>query len=880
MKELLPLLQRPGRYAGNEWGAVRRAPSSVRAHVALAFPDLYEVGMSYLGQRILYALVNDNPDWLAERVYAPCEEAAAIMAGHGAKLATIESDTPLAAVDAVAFHVTHELAAPTMLWMLDLAGIPRRGAERGEDDPLVLAGGGCVGSAEPLAPFIDAFVLGDGEAALPPLMAALESFRAEGTPRPEKLRRLAKLPGVYVPSFYGKDGTGRMRPLPEHADVAPEVVHRAVVKDLNEVSWPKRLVLPNFQAVHDRLAMEIARGCTRGCRFCHAGMAYRPVRERTPETLLSCLTESLADAGYEEVSFLSLSTGDYSALDGLFAGSFERCAAEQVAVSLPSLRVGSLSPKIMDLMARIRRTGITIAPEAGSQRLRDVINKGVDEAGLMAHVRALFARGWSQVKLYFMCGLPTETEDDLRAVFELCRAVADAAPRGTKRLQVTAAVAPFVPKPHTPFQWERQITLSECRERIEFLRELFRADKRLKLKWHEPTMSFVEGVLSRAGREAAPLLEALVARGQVLPAWEDRFDFEAWQAAFADVGLDPETMLAARDVNAPLPWDHLDVGVSKRFLLAERARAFEGKITPDCRYDACRNCGACELSEPDGLRPRTVFARRDQADPATAPAETPEATPETANAAPMAPQRGPQKPPEIREDLTRREGHFRVWFEKRGPAAWLSTLDLQSVLERALRRARVKPSFSKGFHPLPQISFGRALPVGVTSRAEWFDLFTREPYTAEEAFARLAPQMPEGLPLLRVEELSMGRRQPQSEAEEFMVRYEPPAEVADDTGAGAAAFEEAMERFAACDSFTFVRTTRHGDRELDARAFVAEVEVLPASGGLGPAARIVFDWSAGYVSPLAIIRAVLPGVSPLALSVEKTAQRFAEEAAK
>jgi radical SAM family uncharacterized protein/radical SAM-linked protein len=862
MRELLPLFAKPSRYLGSEWGVVLKDPATVSVRLALAFPDLYEVGMSYLGQKILYAAVNARPQYWAERAYAPGRDVIALLRQRGLPLCTLESDTPLGRLDAVSFHLTHELCYTNVLLMLDLAGIPLRACERDERHPLVIAGGGAAFNAEPLAPFFDLMQLGEGEESLPRLLDLLAGHKARGASRREFLLAAAALPGVYVPAFFEDVSPGRTpRPLiPGYERVA-----KAVVPDLNRAVIPTRQIVPFGGVVHDRLILEIARGCTRGCRFCHAGMVYRPVRERKPEDLARFIEEGLAATGFEELSFLSLSTGDYSALEALFDASFSRCAAEQVAISLPSLRVGSVSERLYGLMSRIRRTGVTIAPEAGSQRLRDVINKGVTEEGLLSHVAMLFAKGWSQVKLYFMIGLPTETDEDLVAIFELCKKVLAQAPRGLRRLQVSAALAIFIPKPHTPFQWEEQVSLDEARRRIDLLRDLFRTDTRLTLRWHEPRMSFLEGVFSRAGRELSGVVERAYVKGALFTAWEDQLDLDKWLEALAEEGLDAQRYLAARDPEAELPWDHLDPGVDKRFLLAERARAYAGKISADCRFEACRACGVCavgerpsRLPEAADLKPQVVFARRDQE-----PGEKEEPVKEEGEAQAAVPPSGRQRPPETPEALGVKAAHYRLWFTKTGPAAYLSTLEVQSVFERALRRAGVKPAFSKGFHPKPLFSFGPALPVGVSSLAEWVNLFTRESYPPEDVLARLATQLPEGLVLTRVEALTEGKRQAQAVREDFVLTH---------TGeeAGREAFLDAWSRFAAAGSWPFTRISQKGERTLDARPYFAGIEVQAPDR-----VRFSLDWSQGYVSPLALVQAVTPGLTLLDLQLTKTAQHLA-----
>ncbi|MDK2956266.1 MAG: hypothetical protein PWQ57_1762 [Desulfovibrionales bacterium] len=853
MKELLPFFSKPSRYLGSEWGAVRKDPASVKAHTALAFPDMYEVGMSYLGLKILYHAVNRIPGLYAERVFAPSEDVAEVLRERQAPLCSMETDTPLKDMDAVAFSLTHEMAYTNVLYMLDLARIPLRAEQRSEDDPIILAGGGAVLNIEPAAPFFDAVVLGDGEDIFPELVQRLGAARRRGEPRAAKLEELAGLPGVYVPSFYVPVDQGRrVEPAPGRR----ARIEKAVVEDLNDFDFPSRQILPFHQAVHDRLILEIARGCTRGCRFCHAGMVYRPVRERSLPELDKLLGESLAATGFEELSFLSLSAGDYSDLDGLLAQSFERCAEEQVAISLPSLRVGSVSEEVMRRIAAIRRTGVTIAPEAGSQRLRDVINKGVTEEELVEHVRQLFENGWQLIKLYFMIGLPTETAEDLSAILELCRKVRDAAGPRCKRLQVTASVSLFVPKPHTPFQWEPQIGLEEMQRRIGLLRDMFRREKRIKLKFHDPEMSFLEGVFSRGDRRLAPVIEEAYRRGDLFTAWKDHFQLAPWLEAMQSCGLEPDAFLQRRELDEPLPWDHLDCGVDKAFLLDELARAKDERLTADCRTGACRGCGVCTIGNRKSrlsdqaavkdIRPRLAPARSAAAPQADAPL---------------------LDEAEQREDLGRKAGQYRIWYRKAGPAAYLSQLELARVLERACRRAGLPLSFSKGFHPLPRLSFGRALPVGLTSLCEWVNLTLREDMAPEEIRRALGNQLPEGLEATAVHRLTLSKRQPQPEYETFILTLRASQEKTQD-------FRRQLLEAGRAASIPVLRRSKRGETTLNA------AEMLH-SAAEGPAGTVLLtlDWSLNYMNPLSLLQALLPEALPGELELIKTGQYFTLDSA-
>lgn len=875
MKEILALLPRPSRYLGIEEGTVKADPASARLHCALAFPDLYEVAMSYLGQKILYGQLNSMEGVLAERVFTPCRDAAAVLRERKVPLATLESDTNLADTHLIGFSITHELAFTNVLLMLELGGIPLRAADRGDDLrrwPLVMAGGGCTLCAEPLAPFMDLMVLGEAEAVLPQLVELLIEARADGLTRTEFLRRARHIPGVYVPAFFSPRADGSLEPL--FADYT--TVLRRPVADMKDAFYPARQATP-FGAVHNRLSLEIARGCTRGCRFCQAGMTLRPSRERSIEEIRQLTEDCLTSTGYDDVSFLALSCGDFSGLKTLFLDVADRCAREQIAISLPSLRVGSVDGEIMARMAGIRRTGATLAPEAGSQRLRDVINKGITEEALLHHVRQLAGYGWQQVKLYFMLGLPTETMEDLDAIVDLCVKVRDCCRRKDEdgkwhgpRLTVTAAVSPFVPKTHTPFQWEAQISMETMKERIFYLRDAVRQHKNVSLRWHEPAMSHLEGILSRGDRRLADVVEKAYRKGGIFSSWIEGFSLAPWLEALDECGMKPEDWTRARDLDAPLPWDHLQAGVSRSFLLKERERALRGAVTGDCRYGPCRHCGVCDTkagpsllraSEADPeLKTRLNFPARDQEDFGPIP-EIPRFEP------------GKKKePPRIDEALTRRVARYRIWHKKEGRSAWVSQLELQSLLERALRRAGLPLAFSQGFHPLPLLSFGRALPVGVGSMSEWFMVTLRSPMHEREVLERLAPCMLAGMEPLRAELMPLTGKLPMPAEELYRLRV---AEKAMEREPGRlAGWEERLgqdwENFAASASLELERENKRGVVKTEnLRPLLAACERRP-----GGELFLTLNWRDMYLSPLTLVKTVSPWLEDADIDLFKLAQYF------
>ncbi|OAT85569.1 TIGR03960 family B12-binding radical SAM protein [Desulfotomaculum copahuensis] len=602
LEKILPRVQKPARYVGGEWNMVRKDWDKTPVKMAFAFPDVYEVGMSHLGLQILYHVVNSRPDTLMERAFAPWVDMEAEMRKAGLPLFTLESRRPVKDFDLIGFTLQYEMSFSNVLNMLDLAGIPLRAADRGNGGPLICAGGPCAFNPEPLADFIDFFVLGEGEEVLHDLLDLYRDCGGRTAGRAEFLRRAVRIPGIYVPSFYRvtyreDGGIGSIHPLT--ADV-PELVTKRVVRGFDRAPFPTRPLVPSLGVVHDRAMLEVQRGCTRGCRFCQAGVIYRPVREKSPATLRAQAADLVRQTGFDEISLVSLSTADYSRVDELVHTLLDQFAGLGVSVSLPSLRVDAFSVALAREIQRVRRSSLTFAPEAGTQRLRDVINKGVTEEDLMAAVSTAFGAGWPAIKLYFMIGLPTETDDDLAGIARLARRVlaegrCQKVPRG--RLKVTVSASSFVPKPHTAFQWEPQDRLAELRGKQAYLRDALK-EKGLVFHWHEPEVSFLEAALSRGDRRLGMVLEEAQRLGCRFDGWSECFSFDRWREAFRRTGLEPARYAYRRyNYDDILPWDHIGAGVSKAYLIKEHRRAMSGRPTPDCRAGKCPGCGLCPTLE-------------------------------------------------------------------------------------------------------------------------------------------------------------------------------------------------------------------------------------------------------------------------------------------
>ncbi len=597
--ELLLSVEKPGRYTGGELFSTVKDPSAVRMRVAFCFPDIYEIGMSNLGMRILTAALNELPEVYCERVYAPWVDMAEKMEQYHIPLYAMESRDPIDRFDVVAFTLQYEMCYPTVLAMMKMGNIPLLASERGEDAPILLGGGPCAYNAEPVADFFDIFSIGEGEEALPELCRLYLSMKEDGSyTKKEFLKRAARIPGFYVPSLYEitYHEDGRISAITPK-DGAPERVTKRIVRDLDRSVFPVKPPLPYIETVHDRVVLETYRGCSRGCRFCQAGMIYRPVREKSVDVLCRQAKELVENTGYNEISLLSLSISDYSHIDELTDRLLSYTDQRMVNISLPSLRVDSFTEELMNKISSIRTGGITFAPEAGTQRMRDVINKNVTEEDLMRAVGIAFAGGKNSVKLYFMLGLPTETDEDLAGIAALGRSVIDrffAIPKENRPkggVSTTLSVACFVPKPFTPFQWEPQDTLERLSEKQEYLKSCI-TDRRIRYHYHDARVSRVEAVLARGDRRMSRVLLNLAEEGMLLPAWDEFFSYEAFLRAFEKAGLDMDFYACRkRSEDEILPWDMIDIGVSKAFLLREMKNAYAGKTTPAC-IDACSGCGA------------------------------------------------------------------------------------------------------------------------------------------------------------------------------------------------------------------------------------------------------------------------------------------------
>jgi len=777
-------IQRPGRYIGGEVNAVRKDPQRVAVTMALAFPDVYEIGMSHLGLKILYEILNGY-EWLAaERVFCPWTDMEQELCAHSIQLYGLETGRPLSRFDIVGFSLQHELCFTNVLTMLKLGGIGLEAAERRGRWPLVLAGGPACFNPEPVAGVFDAVVIGDGEEVSVELCRIVREAGGRGPgEKAEVIKRLRGIPGVYVPSdfsvYYFPAG-----PVSEirSGEGSPAVVRKAIVSDLNTQPYPIQQVVPHTELVHDRISVEISRGCTRGCRFCQAGMIYRPVRERNPAQILSYAEKVLHSTGYDELSLLSLSAGDHTCIEPILTSLMDRYSAENIAVSLPSLRMDSIGRALMEQIKRVRKTGFTMAPEAGSERLRRIINKGLSEEDILKTARTVYQAGWNLIKLYFMVGLPMEQEDDITEISRLSRLILAQAPRGARRNTLNVSVAGFVPKAHTPFMWCPQLSINETNHRLMRIRENLRA-RGINVKWNQPEISWLEGVFSRGDRRLLPAVMEAWRLGARFDAWSEKLDLDVWREAFEKTGIDPDWYLyRERSQDEILPWDHIDSGVSKDYLRHEWIRAQSEEPTPDCRK-ICLNCGVCDGRE---IRPVEIKNRE-----------------------------LPSRDVEVEEPRCASETSYLMTYTKLNEARHLGHLELVKAFLRAFRRAGLPLVHSGGFHPKPRISFGGALPVGTESLHETAVIRILGSLPLNLIREKLNRQLPFGLVVTTVEPMRHGSRSPRIEESRYRV-----------TVPGQVLKEEAVAAFIRSDHFHVVKIDKKGQHEVDIRAIVKMMELV------------------------------------------------------
>jgi len=715
----LSSFQKPSRYINREINTVyREAPLKV----ALAFPDVYEIGMSHLGLKILYKIINDLSFASAERVFSPWIDLETEMKARGTLLCSLESNRPLKDFDVVGFSLQYELSYTTVLNMLHLGGVPVRAEER-ENLPLVIAGGPCTVNPFPMSPFVDAFLIGDGEEAIEEILGVFYVWKNDGDGKKVSLfRELAAIEGVYVPSVHGSDSK-----VQSGSDF-PATIRRRLVKNLNDAPFPDRPVVPYASIVHDRVNIEVSRGCSMGCRFCQAGIIYRPVRERSPEKVLELTERSLKNTGYEEAAFTSLSAGDYSCLLQVAREFNRRFAKNRIALSLPSLRVAAINRELLKQIRTVRKTGFTIAPEAGTERLRKVINKDFTGADYERALNTLFEEGWLNLKLYFMIGLPTETDEDIEGIIQMAFQALRTAKRFMKRfVNITVGISPFVPKSHTPFQWYGQSPSDELERKKGHIRNILRR-KGINVKGHDVEMSLLEAAFCRGDERLSLLIEKAWSLGCRLDGWSEVYDFGRWKTAMDLTGIDAVSFATRTFTSSDiLPWEKIDIGVNKAFLWNEYQRALSGDITADCRK-ICHQCGV-------GCHKETA-KEGEEAEKKISTAET------------------RRRPGDLESDALIVSAHaiprfkpvrIRAEFSKTGRMKYLSHLELVIMLQRAMRRAGFPLEYSKGFHPFPKISFGPPLGVGISGMSEYFDMEITPPFDLEVNRGKLNSMLPEGI---------------------------------------------------------------------------------------------------------------------------------------
>ena len=751
-EDLLPFVGKPSQYIGEEVNSIKKDLKKMQASIALVFPDKYEIGMSHLGLKILYHIINKREEFAAERVFAPDLDYEELLREKCMPLASLENKLPLNKFDIIGFTIPYEMSYTNILNILDLGHIPLLRKDRDEDHPLIIGGGPCSYNPEPLADFFDCFIVGDGEEVIIEILELFATSKKKKETKNQILRRLTEIKGIYVPSMfkikYFEDGSIKQIE-PENKRYAK--VEKRILLDLDKADYPVAPVVPFAKLVHDRISIEIDRGCTQACRFCQAGFTYRPVRERTVEKILELSASSIEKAGCGEISLLSLSSGDYSKIDSLLPEFISSFSSSNVSLSLPSLQPGTIKKDMIDCMRLTGKGGITIAVESGSQRLRNVLNKKITEEEVLRTTESFAQAGWETIKLYFMVGLPTETDNDLEEIYLICKKIFSKAKQKNPRFKkLNIGVSFFVPKPHTPFQWVSQVNYVSAEKKLKFLKSKFKSRSKYKIKWQNPKLSFLEGVFARGDRRLGKVLLHAFQLGCKFDGWSEWFDFESWMAAFQKAQIDPEFYIQSRiDENEIFPWDLIDIGVKKEYLFKEYLQSKEEIKEEDCRKGKCIVCGLEKICT--GINHvREVSADNNINSTSPGSITFPPILPETfSNGLKEIEKRKPEVSQYGKvltgENAIKQEDtvfKYRIQFTKTFLARFLSHLEISSLLVRALRRAKIPVAYSKGFHPRPRISFAFALPVGMESKEELFDIFLTEEMRPDSIRSKLNNVMP------------------------------------------------------------------------------------------------------------------------------------------